>query len=225
MNLQVLAVDCEYHSSCLVITTEKYRFLVDIGEGTQRLAIEHKVRLGKIAGILLTSGQTCSVGGLPGMLLTLDDSDVESPMIVAPSEAYEYLQSTQYFMRPIGKFNVINSVESGNALNFEEIIITPIHIPLSLKPGYSDNRLCILFQSPVIPGKFDLQKALELRIPKGPLFGKLKNGSSITLEDGSIVTPELVVGESTPSQYFAVVCRTDHEELIPRVTELDCWKE
>ena len=37
-----------------------------------------------------------------------------------------------------------------------------------------------LFTTPPIPGKFNIKRALELGIPKGPLYSKLKNGHTVT---------------------------------------------
>jgi ribonuclease Z len=43
------------------------------------------------------------------------------------------------------------------------------------------------------PGKFHLEKAAALGIPKGPLFGALQRGEAVTLPDGRAVRPEEVV--------------------------------
>ena len=49
-----------------------------------------------------------------------------------------------------------------------------------------------------IPGKFDMQAAVKLGVPNGPQRGRLVRGESITLDDGSVVSPEMCVGpEST----------------------------
>jgi ribonuclease Z len=37
------------------------------------------------------------------------------------------------------------------------------------------------------PGQFDVEQAQALGIPFGPLYGKLKNGESITLDDGRVI--------------------------------------
>ncbi|KAG0668810.1 hypothetical protein C6P45_004350 [Maudiozyma exigua] len=44
-----------------------------------------------------------------------------------------------------------------------------------------------------IRGKFLVKEALNLGVPKGPSFAKLTKGESITLQDGSVVTPEQVL--------------------------------
>ncbi|KAF8070965.1 TRZ4 [Scenedesmus sp. PABB004] len=39
------------------------------------------------------------------------------------------------------------------------------------------------------PGKFDPQKAAQLGVPRGPLFGELQRGKSVTAANGRVVTP------------------------------------
>lgn len=42
------------------------------------------------------------------------------------------------------------------------------------------------------PPKINVKKCIELHIPFGPLIGKLQNGESVTLKDGTVVQPEQV---------------------------------
>ena len=67
-HLQVLSLESRLCSACVVLTTENSRYVFDVGEGIQRLAIEHKVRIGRICGVFLTSDSYVSVAGLPGEL-------------------------------------------------------------------------------------------------------------------------------------------------------------
>jgi ribonuclease Z len=43
-------------------------------------------------------------------------------------------------------------------------------------------------------GRFNPELARELGIPEGPLWGQIHKGQTITLDDGRIIHPELVVG-------------------------------
>ncbi|KFH04010.1 putative ribonuclease z [Toxoplasma gondii MAS] len=59
---------------------------------------------------------------------------------------------------------------------------------------------------PQIPGRFFPDKAKALRVPVGPLFGRLKNGESIEVPgEGRIVTPDQVCGPGTPGQMVLVI--------------------
>lgn len=208
--LQVLSVDCDYHSASVAICTENNRFLFEAPEGIQRLAVEHKIRLGKIGGIFLTSGATNSIGGLPGLLLTLNDSGVENIQVIGTKQSIKYMESTRYFMRKIGTLHGLYPPPDYSTIDykFQDLTIRA----LVLHHIFHD-RICYFAETCLIPGKFFLEKALALGIPKGPLFGKLKNGATITLEDGRVIKPEDVLGDPTPSKHFAIICRiyTSHE--------------
>lgn len=55
-------------------------------------------------------------------------------------------------------------------------------------------------RAPDVPGKFDNNKAIELKVPNGPIRGKLVRGETIEFDDPDqlgqkkIVTPENVIG-------------------------------
>ncbi len=48
--------------------------------------------------------------------------------------------------------------------------------------------------------KFDVEKAKSLKIPKGPLWGKLKSGESIHLNNGRVIQPSQVLGNIKPGK-------------------------
>lgn len=54
-------------------------------------------------------------------------------------------------------------------------------------------------------GEFFPDRAIELGVPKGKLFGELQKGNSVTLEDGSVVTPEMVMGSARSGRKFSYV--------------------
>lgn len=53
---------------------DRKRYLFNVGEGFQRFCVEHKVKLTKVTSVLSTRATTHSLGGLPGMLLTMKDA-------------------------------------------------------------------------------------------------------------------------------------------------------
>ena len=77
MDVQILRVTSlgESCSSCIVIDSTNCRYLFNVPEGTQRLCSEMKIRLSKLSHVYLTDVSPFSVGGLPGLILTLSDSN------------------------------------------------------------------------------------------------------------------------------------------------------
>ncbi|MGL5806876.1 MAG: MBL fold metallo-hydrolase, partial [Xenococcaceae cyanobacterium] len=55
------------------------------------------------------------------------------------------------------------------------------------------------------PGRFDIAKATALGIPPGPIYGRLKNGETVTLPDGRQINGKELCGE-TESGRKVVYC-------------------
>lgn len=64
---------------------------------------------------------------------------------------------------------------------------------LSGRISQSSTSYEILFNS--IRGRFKVDEAIRLGVPKGPLFAQLTRGESVTLEDGTVVHPHQVLEE------------------------------
>ena len=82
--------------------------------------------------------------------------------------------------------------------------------------------LSFLFTTPPIQGKFLAEKAKELGIPKGPLYGQLKAGKSVVFlrrqldgddEEEVIVEPHQVVEPGHPGVAVAILCYPTIEVL------------
>ncbi|RYH27223.1 hypothetical protein EON65_13755 [archaeon] len=240
VQLQALATDCESHCPIVVLITENARVLFDVGEGAQRLAVEHKVRIGKISHLCLTSHYPSSLGGLPGnftsylcilivllslrvsagLLLTAFDAGVQDVQVVGSARAQRYLASTNFFMRPFNNFEVING-QVPQSFVVDGIVLDTI----SLLDTYAQvSRISYVGRTADQVGKFLVDKAVALGVPKGPTFGKLKAGSPVTLPNGSVVRPEDVLEPTEIGKFFAVVCAIDQVEGLHMLVWHDYWK-
>ncbi|EHL01759.1 putative ribonuclease Z 1 [Glarea lozoyensis 74030] len=65
--------------------------------------------------------------------------------------------------------------------------------------------VCYLIKTHMQRGKFDPKTAIKLGVKPGPLFRQLTEGNSVTIEDGTVVTPDMVMGASRKGSGFAVV--------------------
>ncbi|EEH09630.1 ribonuclease Z [Histoplasma capsulatum G186AR] len=62
----------------------------------------------------------------------------------------------------------------------------------------SDISISYIIQHYDVRGKFNAAKAKALGVKQGPKFGQLTAGQSVVSEDGKVITPEMVIGESQP---------------------------
>jgi ribonuclease Z len=53
-------------------------------------------------------------------------------------------------------------------------------------------------------GRFDPDHARTLGIPEGPLWGRIHKGESVTLEDGRVIEPSVLVGPTRPGRRVVV---------------------
>lgn len=89
-----------------------------------------------------------------------------------------------------------------------------IDIASTALPEAREYTMVIEGQFPSTSGKLDMERVTALKIPKGPLLGKLKAGQSISLPDGRTVDSSDVCGSPVPGGSFLVVDVID-SRLVP----------
>ena len=72
-------------------------------------------------------------------------------------------------------------------------------------------------------GVFDPKKAVELGVPKGPLYKQLANGIPLTLENGNVVRPEMVLGPTKPGRGIAII-DLPYSNMIDSLLNRPEWK-
>lgn len=72
-------------------------------------------------------------------------------------------------------------------------------------------------------GKFNPQRAKELKVPSGPLWSKLSSGQNVQNDDGETIMPDMVLGESKEGGGFAVVDLPDHAYVEPLINRPE-WR-
>ena len=184
--LQVLSLGVQGCSPCVAISTENARFLFDCGEGTQRLCVEHRVRVVKVAGVFLTRFAPETLGGLPGVCLTGADAGLKGFALTGPRGVRAFWAATGHFMRR-SSFDIAisepaistssSSSSSSSGGGDDEVEALPVQRFNGLEVqavALDADHLCYLCRTPELPGRFDPVKAAALGVPKGPLYGQLK---------------------------------------------------
>ena len=75
--LQLLGTAGPDSPPSLLLFFDNSRYLINAPEGTQRLATQHQIKLSKLHHILLTRSSSLTLGGLPGLAITLADLGVK----------------------------------------------------------------------------------------------------------------------------------------------------
>ena len=201
VKLSVLSVDGLDSGAVLFVATETERLLFNCSEGTQRLCVEHKVRLSKLSSIFMTDISHETTGGLPGLCLTLADAGRRSVSIWGPKGLNNIWETASTFCR---RDSISISVEEqSESLQSKSYSFSGLDVS-SLYVGSS--HLCYVCTTPRLQGKFNIEKAKQLNVPKGPLYAKLKSGFEVTLVDGRTVSPLDVLDEAEGEKCLAIIC-------------------
>ncbi|XP_006821571.1 zinc phosphodiesterase ELAC protein 1-like [Saccoglossus kowalevskii] len=74
-----------------------------------------------------------------------------------------------------------------------------------------------VIEEATLPGKLDSKKLLDLGVPPGPLYGRIKNGENMTLDNGDVLTPQDVLGPQRLGRKIVILGDTSCSEQITSV--------
>ncbi|MCI8335319.1 MAG: ribonuclease Z [Lachnospiraceae bacterium] len=162
--------------------------LIDCGEGTQIAIKEKGWSFKPIDIICFTHFHGDHISGLPGLLLTMGNAERTEPLTLVGPKGLERVVSALRVIAPELPFP-IRFIELSGA---EEELRLGGYVIRAFRVNH--NITCYGYSLEIErAGKFRLDRALELGIPK-PFWNKLQKGE--TVEDGGrIYTPDMVMGE------------------------------
>ncbi|XP_050542925.1 ribonuclease Z, mitochondrial [Daktulosphaira vitifoliae] len=128
VKFQVLGSGADGAPRCLYLFTDHSRYLFNCGEGTQRLAHEHKMKLSKLEHVFITHSDWKNIGGLPGLALTLQDVGVPKIELHGPKGLEELFVATKRFII-LRDLKIIES-KSNPLTQFEDNAMSVNYIPL-----------------------------------------------------------------------------------------------
>lgn len=164
--------------------------LFDCGESTQRQLIFAKVSPMKISKIFLTHYHGDHILGLPGLLQSMNFRGRETPLKIYGPKGLLKIKEAIFnlgFCKIEFPIEFIE-IEDGTIEKTEEYIIKARKLKHNvINMAYSIEEI----KKP----RFLREKAVELGVPVGPLFGKLHNGFEVEV-NGKIIKPEQVLGDA-----------------------------
>lgn len=226
MNMEAFILGCGgmmplpyRHLTSVLLRREGDLFLFDGGEGTQVSLKRLNLKWKKINAIFVSHTHADHVTGLPGILMLSSQVDRTEPLyIFGPPKIAEYIETSRkvldmYINYPI----VVNEItEPGVIYGGEDFYIRAF--PLE------HTKTCVGYTLEELdrPGEFNPEKAMELKVPKGPLWGKLQHGESVLNEDGVEISSEQVVGKNRSGRKFSFVTDTMYlPSIAPEVQGSD----
>jgi ribonuclease Z len=200
--------------SALMVRRGGDRLLFDCGEGTQRQLLRSSIGLVDLREIFITHYHADHYLGLPGMLKTfaLRDRDV-SLTIHGPPGLRELFAVLRRIIGRVGYELELVELRPGDRLErdgYELRAFPVVHGVAAL--GYA------LVESER-PGRFDVETAERLGVPDGRERGMLQRGEPVRLADGTVVSPEQVLGPPRAGRTVVLAGDTSPSEIVQALSE------
>jgi len=210
------------HLTSVLLRREGELFLFDCGEGTQVSMRRLNLRWKKIGAIFISHTHADHVTGLPGMIMLSSQVERDEPLyIIGPPKIADFVESSrdvlemyinyEVVVQEIADPHVTKVVYQGEGFSIRSI-------PLS------HSRTCVgyVLEEDPRPGVFHPERALEAGVPRGPAWGDLQRGQSVTLHDGRVVEPDAVMGPSRRGRKFSYITDTlPLRSIAPEVRDSD----
>ncbi|XP_055639990.1 ribonuclease Z, mitochondrial [Toxorhynchites rutilus septentrionalis] len=132
VNLQIVGSGAPGSPASVYLFSDQTRYLFNCGEGTQRLAYEHKTKLSCLENIFMT--RTCwdRIGGLPGICLTMQDVGVPNVTLHGPPGLDELFRAMRRFV--ILKDMKVDAAKCEPSDVFEDHVMTLKYVRIKREP-------------------------------------------------------------------------------------------
>jgi ribonuclease Z len=173
----------------LAVQREGETLLFDCGEGNQRQMMRFGVGF-SFREIFFSHYHADHLLGVTGLLRTMGLQDRSAPVtLYGPKGAHRVLGAAIALGIERNKFPIdIVEIKPGDRLardEYEIVVFETEHRADTV--GYA-------LVEHIRLGRFNPERARELGIPEGPLWGLLHKGKTVTLPDGRMISPAELVG-------------------------------
>jgi ribonuclease Z len=190
----------ERNVSSLAIHREGETLMFDCGEGTQRQMMRYGVSFA-LEDIFFTHMHADHLLGVIGLVRTMALQGRVDPLrLWGPRGSARVLKRAEALGFERSTFPlVITELEAGQRVERSGYAIVPFPVDHrgSSSLGYAlveDDR----------KGRFNPELARELGIPEGPMWGQIHRGLAVTLPDGRVIEPRVLVGDKRPGRTVVI---------------------
>lgn len=191
-------------------------WLFDVGEATQHQILKTAIKPRKITKIFITHLHGDHIFGLPGLLSSRANQGGNSPLeIYGPVGIKEYVEtSLKVTGGKLGyQIKYIELKNGGEIFNDKTFTVYAGKLKHRITCfGYR------VVEKPR-PGELLVDKLSEYHIPNGPIFGQLKAGQVVTLDDGMVLNGKDFIGPDKPSKVVTIISDTRYTPEIDKLSQ------
>jgi len=203
-----------------VLELNNQMFLIDCGEGTQVQLRKHKIKFSRIDRIFISHLHGDHFFGLIGLISTFSLLNRQNDLhIYGPKGIKDVILLQIKLSKSYTSYNLyFHELESeASELIYEDDKVAVTTIPLKHRV-YTNG---FLFREKPGPRRINIEAAKERNI-EVCYFNKLKKGSDLMQEDGSVIRNAEVTYDPLPVESYAFCSDTLYnEEIIPLIKEVD----
>lgn len=177
-------------------------WLFDCGEGTQQQILNTPIRPRKIEKIFITHLHGDHIFGLPGLISSRSFQGGEGELeVYGPKGIKNFVLTSLRVSESHLKYPIkfIEIEQSG--LIFEDKGFKVFCEELDHRIQCFGYRV----EEADFQGELLIDKLKELNIPAGPVYKKIKDGETVTLEDGRIINGKDFIGESRKGRVVTIL--------------------
>lgn len=212
MNMEAFVLGCGgmmplpyRHCTSVLLRRDGDLFLFDGGEGTQVSLRRLNLKWKKINAIFVSHTHADHVTGLPGILMLSSQVERSEPLyIYGPPKIKEYIETSRRVLDMYINYPIeVHEIEAPCVVYGGDGFYVRA-FPLE------HTKTCVGYTLEELdrPGVFNPDEAERLKVPRGPLWGKLQKGEPVMNADGVEVRPEQVVGKPRQGRKFSYVTDT-----------------
>jgi ribonuclease Z len=183
-----------------VLVREGETLMFDCGEGTQRQMMRYGVSFA-LRDIYFTHMHADHVIGIIGLMRTMALQGRAEPMrLMGPRGTARQMKRAREFGADRITFPVeVIELEPLQRVEYRDFAVIPY--PVDHGPAAA---LGFALVEATRKGRFHPDRARELGIPEGPLWGQIHRGQAVTLPDGRVIEPAELVGDARPGRTVVI---------------------
>ena len=177
-------------------------WLFDAGEATQHQILHTTIRPRKVTKIFITHLHGDHIFGLPGFLSSRSFQGGNEPLtIYGPVGIKKFVMtalqvSESRLSYPLKFVEIDHSQELFNERGFKVTTMSLDHKIACY--GYR-------IEEADHPGELQVDKLRQDNIPSGPIYGQLKAGKTVKLDDGRVIDGKNYIGKPQPGRIIAIL--------------------
>ncbi|WP_295730027.1 ribonuclease Z [uncultured Limosilactobacillus sp.] len=177
-------------------------WLFDVGEATQHQILNTTIRPRKIEKVFITHLHGDHIFGLPGLLSSRSFQGGNTPLtIYGPVGIKEFVQTSLRISESRLSYPIkfVEITDDGEI--FSDQTFTVYAKRLDHKIACFGYRIVEHDH----PGELQVDKLKKLGIPSGPIYGQLKQGKQVTMNDGTVLNGGDFIGTPQKGRIVAII--------------------